>query len=283
MMRFSFIIMLSSGHRLCEQPMSYGGRLKCLSLSLLSGLLLFIGCTDLDRSNPLDPKNPDSHRDKIVLVEAFVNQSGGDVITWALNGLEQLTGEYDSRELLYLEHHVAKNASTDPLALDASLSRYLAFVPTASQQGLPDVFFNGCIARVQGASSAARAYQRYLDALKEQMTGISLFTIEATARNSDEDIVFNVAVAPLGRKSAADVVIYNILAEELSPGHPVVRAIVPVETFDEIHSGEIKKMVSSVDVESDWQKSNLRAFVVIQNNRTCEVSASTEVDIEPDL
>jgi hypothetical protein len=283
MMRFSFIIMLSSGHRLFGQPMSYSGRLKCLSLSLLSGLLLFAGCADLDRSNPLDPKNPDSRRDKIVLVEAFVNQSGGDVITWALDGLEQLTGEYDSQEMLYLEHHIAKTASTDPLALDASLSRYLAFVPKATQQGLPDVFFNGCIARVQGASSTAGAHMRYLNALKEQLTGTAFFTIEAVVRNSGDEIVFNIKVAPLGKKSAADVAIYNILAEEISPNHPIVRAIVPVETFDEIHSGEIVRMIKSVDIKSDWQKSNLRAFVVIQNNRTCQVLASTEVDIEPDL
>lgn len=259
---------------------SHGIELIRTGPTILSLLACLVNCADLDRSNPLDPKNPASHRDKTVLIEAFVNQSGGDVISWALAGLDQLTREYNSPKVLYLEHHVAKTVSTDPLALDASLSRYLALVPQTAQQGLPDVFFNGSTERVQGASSAARAYQRYLDALKNQLSGSSFFTIEAVVQDSGDHMTFYVQFAPLGQKSASKASIYLVLAEEKTSAHPVVRSIVLAETFDEIPAGKIINMTKSLTVKSDWQKSNLKAFVVIQNNRTCEVLTSAEVDID---
>jgi hypothetical protein len=251
------------------------------SFVYIAAVLFYVyGCADLERCNPVDPKNPDSSREKIVLIESFVNQSGGSVIAEALAGLDQLMREYNSHNFIYLEHHVAKTPSTDPLALETSLARYLTFVPQATQQGLPDVFFNGSAARVQGASTASLAYQRYREQLEGQLSEKSFFTIEATARMLQDQVVLSSRIARLGRHDASDVIVYDILAETLQAKHPVVRAIVPVKTFDTIQCGEIKSMSTMIALNVEWQKSQLVAYIVIQDNQTFEVLASTRVDID---
>ena len=67
-------------------------------------LCLFIfDCGDLDRDNPLDPKNPNSSVDRVVLVELFVNDSTGfEYCNYALDALERLAQREEFKDKLFI-------------------------------------------------------------------------------------------------------------------------------------------------------------------------------------
>ncbi|UCE06986.1 MAG: hypothetical protein JSW07_02805, partial [bacterium] len=113
-------------------------------------------CGDLDRDNPLDPKNPNSSVERAILVELFVNDSTGfEYCSYALDALERLAQREEFKDNLFvLEYHLINRTHNwnDSYALDEFNQRYYQYVPNLNERGIPDAMFNGLVSRVQGAS-----------------------------------------------------------------------------------------------------------------------------------
>ncbi len=244
---------------------------------LLIFILAFCACADLERSNPLDPKNPSSERKMTVLVEAFINASGGEVVDNALAGVGRLMREYGSQDFLYLEHHIARTPETDPLALDASLSRYNFFVPVDTEQGIPDVFFNGSAQRAQGASSPEMAYQRYQDKLQQELALSGYFTIQGRVHRQQDQLSLTADIARLGPDGMSDVSIIAVIGApmENTTGF-LVRGIFPVDTWNWIGAGEVRGIDQAIDIAPKWSD-NISVIIVIQNSRTGRIWANAEL------
>jgi hypothetical protein len=257
-------------------------RTKIFRLLLFCVLAIRVsGCADLDRSNPLDPKNPDGQRERTVLVEAFVNDQGGALMNAALDGLNRLCRDYDSHDFLLLEHHIQKTANTDPKALEASLTRYYDFVPQTNEQAIPDVFFDGLSGHVQGASDAEIAYQRYRAQLEERLAVSAQMTIEISASVSNSRIMVTADIAQLGEETAEDVIaqVAVIGGTELSD-QSVVRALIPVETLGSVDGGSVKHLQKEIVIDPGWNQAGLSVVLIMQNSRTREVYQCAQSELE---
>jgi len=236
-------------------------------------LFIFFGCQDLQRSNILDPHNPNSQRRRTVLVEAFVNDSGGNVIHSAIEALLMLRENYTTENFVLLEHHIQRTPGTDSLASEQSLSRYNDLVPQAPNQGLPHVFFDGSAASVQGASEAEIVYQRYRTELDKRRLLPAYFTIEAKAELSEEGQSIHVSadIARLGKKKANNVTARIAITEDIfHNGRLVVRALLPGQTLGAMEPGQLKYIDRDVALKSQWNRSDISIVICIQNSVTQE-------------
>ncbi len=248
---------------------------------LLLFFWFFAGCGDLDRTNPLDPQNSDSKRGETVLVESFVNQSGGPVIESSINAFERILIEYGVESFIYMEHHIEKTEGTDAYALESSLSRYLTLVPQTAEQAIPDVFFNGIQGRVQGASDAESAYLRYCAELEKELGRETTFTIEAAAQLKSGKIYVTADIAKLGNTKAEEIVVNLAVTEKVSGNiRNIVRALIPLDTIGELNHGRIKSVKREVEIQPEWKTENLEIVVIVFNSRTLIVYQSERADLK---
>ncbi|MDZ7344265.1 MAG: hypothetical protein ONA90_07095, partial [candidate division KSB1 bacterium] len=164
-------------------------------LGIFGCVLLLWACEDLERNNPLDPKNPNSERARVIFVEAFVNDST-PFSALALAALDSLAAAFSPAQLIVVEHHLPSSTYADPHALPESADRYRDFM--VSDAVVPDVFFNGSLGRVLGASSVQTALTRYRTAVQSRLGEISHFTIEAQKSVWAANLTIDVTVARLG-------------------------------------------------------------------------------------
>ena len=234
---------------------------------------LFVACADLDRSNPLDPKNPGSKNPKIVLVEAFVSQGTDQPYNdYALQALDKLVRTFKSN-LIVLEYHVQAVQGNDSLANDSNLNRYKKYVNLSSERASPHVFFSGNLANIQGASTTELAYRRYEDALTAALNGPAHFTIEATAELSATNLTVKTTVARLGSYDAENVTLYLAIIQDLGKDcqHRVVREFLPIETFGAIEAGEIKSANQHFQLTPELAASEFKIIVFAQDAETNSV------------
>ncbi|HPG38450.1 MAG TPA: hypothetical protein PLP19_02670 [bacterium] len=254
---------------------------RTIKILLLILFVAVLACDDLERNNPLDPKNPSSQRTETVLVESFVNQSGGAYIASSLTAFDRLLREYGEDAFVYLEHHIAETPGTDNNALDASLNRYKVFVPETAGQGIPDVFFNGLQGRVQGASDADAAYLRYNTELEKELGRQCYFTIEAKTTRKGDNLTVSAQIARLGSEEAKDIVIYAAVLSK-APGSKyrrIVKAFVTMDAFEDFNHGEIKSVKRDIDILNGWDVDNLQAVIFVQDSRDLYVYQTVKIDI----
>ena len=247
------------------KPVRIGVLRRLLCLAVMGGLV--ISCADLDRSNPLDPKNPNSQSTKVVLVEAFVSQGTGEPYNdYALEALDKLMRTYNTN-VIVLEYHVQAVAGEDPLATDANLAKYRNYELESDKRASPDVFFSGNVSRVQGASSANVAYSRYEDALLTALNAVSHLTIEAKAKLSGAILSVDVEVARLGSSKASNVTLFMAIIEDLDAAkqHRVVREFLPIETLGTLEAGEIVNAERQIQLSPQLANSNFQVVVFAQN------------------
>ncbi len=219
----------------------------------------------MDRSNPLDPKNPMAKRSRTVLVEAFVNAQGGTVMQAALDGLARLSRDFGSDAFILLEHHVQKTPDTDALAVEASLTRYYHLARLASEQAIPDVFFDGSVGRVQGASDAEIAYLRYRAELEDRLAVSAQVTIEAEAHVEGDKMIISADIAKLGAAEVTNAATSIAVVGGLpNSSQMVVREMLPAETLGSLHSDIIQSIRKEVPVQASWNPSTLAAVVIVE-------------------
>ena len=228
-----------------------------------------VTCDNLDRTNPLDPQNPESQTKRIVLVDIFTNVSGDELAEASINAISRLSDEYKHDPFLLLEHHIEKTPGTDALAQSGSLIRYKQYVPDPSRQGLPHVFFDGLSSDIQGISDAETGYNRYLKELETRMTIPALFSIEANAKLTGDEFFLDGKIARLGTTSEFNVSVIAVITEDVfNNGRAIVRDIVQIETFTTFQSGHIKNVKKQIVLDDSWNPAKLSIGLVIQNSIT---------------
>lgn len=192
----------------------------------------------LERDNPLDPKNPDSRRDRVSLVELFVN----DNITYcpfAEAGVEALSLDAFRGRIVILQYNI-HNSNPDAYSGQAAdmpelIARYDFVRGTGRIAGLPDIYVNGVYVSardnaVQGASDADSVKER-LNSLLNKEVAISYFTIEGSIVKSTQPVL-NVTVAKLGRDDSPCLSLKSAVIENIDANHRyVVRDLLPPKPF----------------------------------------------------
>lgn len=232
-------------------------------------ILLFFNCGNLDRDNPLDPKNPDSSVNRAILVELFVNDSTGfEFCNYALDAIERLSQREEN--LYVLEYHLTNRTNNwnDLYALDEFNQRYYEYVPTSSQRGIPDALFNGMVKRIQGASKE-QIDRRYAEVAEELMGQRGYFSIAAKKNISNNIITLNVVVARYGSLTENNIDLNVVLYENLSsPRHYfVVRKIFQKQTIHSISPGEAKSFNFYSQLPQVENVANLFALVFLQDRK----------------
>lgn len=234
---------------------------------------LQFNCADLDRDNPLDPKNPNSSMDRAILIELFINDSTGfEYCNYALDAIEQLAQREEFRNNLYvLEYHLTNRTHNwnDIFALDEFNQRYYLYVPNLNERGIPDAMFNGLVKQVQGASfeNIDNRYSEAADALLGQK---SFFYVEAEKQVSNNSIQLEVTVARYGKSNQENIDLNAILYEDIGTPrhHYVVRKIFQKQTIPEFKHGEIKTFHFSEQVPQINNINNLFMLVFLQDQQS---------------
>ncbi|NUM78876.1 hypothetical protein HUU40_31345 [candidate division KSB1 bacterium] len=232
---------------------------------LWSGLLFLCACGELERNNPLDPKNPRSERPRVIFVEAFVNDAT-PFSPFALRALDSLSLALASDQIIIVEHHLPSANYNDSYALQESAERYNNLA--AADHGVPDVFFNGAPTRLQGASSAPTAAQRYRAALQNESGKIAYFTIEAKKSVAETGIEINATLARLGDSPASQFAIAAVVWEDLGlSGHRhVVRKIFSPEVVNGLAAGDTKTVRFTTHLSGVQNANRVQAAVLIERN-----------------
>ena len=234
--------------------------------------VLIFNCGDLDRDNPLDPKNLNSSVDRIILVELFVNDSTKfNFCDYALDAIERLAQREEFKDNLYvLEYHLANRTSNwnDNYALDEFNQRYYQYVPNLSERGIPDAMFNGLVNRIQGAS-LENVDNRYSEAADKLLGQSSYFHIEAEKNISNNLFQLEVTIAKYGRSDEDNIDLYAVLYEDVGAPrhHHVVRKIFQKQSIPKIKHGEIKSFNFSEQLPQVNTINNLFVLVFLQDQQ----------------
>ncbi|MGH7597670.1 MAG: hypothetical protein ACREOI_15065 [bacterium] len=234
---------------------------------IISFLLLLVACENLERNNPLDPKNPSSERRRVVFVEAFTNDAA-PFSNFALQALDSLAALFPQQQVVIVEHHLPSTKFMDTEALPESDIRYrlLTTADPAVPATVPDIFFNGTKSRVLGASTTGTAMFRYRNAILTEIDKVAHFTIEAQKTISTNRIDIEVTIARLGKDDFSQFAVTAIIAEDLGVAehHHVVRKILLPENFSGIAAGERKSVDFTTSLPGAVNIRRIQVVVMIE-------------------
>ncbi len=242
---------------------------------LICAILCFLifACTDLDRDNPLDPKNPNSIADRAILVELFVNDSTGFEYTdYALDAVERLAQRQEFKDNLYvLEYHLTNRIQgwNDIYAQDEFNQRYYQYVPSGKERGIPDAMFNGFVNRVQGAS-LENIDNRYSEAADQFLGQSCYFHIEAEKQISNDYMQLKVIITRYGRSDEDNLDLNAVVYEDIGipRHHYVVRKIFQKQVISEFKHSEIKSFNFTEVLPQVKNVDNLFVLVFLQDQQS---------------
>jgi hypothetical protein len=165
-------------------------------------------CTDLERTNPVDPKNEKSMTESVVLIEAFVNTFNDTLYNqWMLSALNEIDQLYNDR-ILIAEYHrnVSDPKFDDPhsdIRYEELYNTYLSAF-SGSVKGVPDVFIQGINGRVQGASATDDARDRVAAIVNPILETVNEYYIEGEVNQTSSGLEVLVRAARLGNKALGD-------------------------------------------------------------------------------
>lgn len=224
-------------------------------------LITMIHC-EIDRNNPLDPKNPASVRNRTVLIEAFVNNgTGQQYVEYALQALDQI-GEQFENDVIIIEYHIASSKWIDSLSTSESRVRYNQY--TGENFGIPDIFIDGGKFRIQGASSYSSVFNRCRQAVESAIIDKAYLTIEAQTARNGNFLTIDGKIARLGHQSAEHVVIRGVIIEDLPAlvdHHHVARQILTPQSIGTLAAGEIESFSMQIELKSCLNFNN--SFLVL--------------------
>lgn len=182
---------------------------------MLIVFLLIMACADLERDNPLDPKNPDSYSQTVPLIEAFVNLAHPTPYNaWAIQSLNALSVQFGS-EINIVEYH--RDLQIDSLYFDDPFNeqnqqafflqlqnKYVQLWPDVPR-ALPDVFLNGSLARFTGAYEANSLKKQLEGPLSELIAQKNDYILEIENKHENGIVQVTCRVARMGNKSAQNL------------------------------------------------------------------------------
>ena len=185
-------------------------------VAVVISLLVCISCNDIPRDNVLDPKNPDSYRAQVIVLEAFVNTENDQMYNqYMLSALQTIIDRYPGK-LVLMQYHRNTINFTDSLAIPENELLYEQYLNSFDDlKGVPDVFINGAVDRIKGASSAEAAVERIDDAIQSLLIENTFFTIEPNVSRSNSKISISTKIARLGSESISDVVVRVTVTEHI--------------------------------------------------------------------
>lgn len=240
--------------------------------------VLLLACKDIPRDNILDPKNPDSYRPQIILLEAFVNTENDQSYNEdMLSALNTILDRYPGKIILS-QYHRNTTSYTDALAIPENETLYEQYVHVYDDlKGVPDVFINGTVSRVKGASSIESAIERIDTVIQPFLIENTFFTIEPTVTSDNSKISISTKIARLGSESISDIIVRAIVTEQIDTGiyTRVVRAIENSNLIPRLEPGEQTEIkFSDVQINPD---ANLQVTFSVKSNQSLIVHQSIEV------
>ncbi|HHE54596.1 MAG TPA: hypothetical protein ENL21_02360 [Caldithrix abyssi] len=193
--------------------------MRFVSIFKISGWLLlilfFVACADLERDNPLDPKNPDSYSQTVPLVEAFVNLAHPTPFNaWAIQSLNALSQQFLGK-INIVEYH--RDLQIDSVFYDDPFNetnqqsfflqlqnKYVQLWPDVPR-ALPDVFLNGALARFSGAYDANSLKTQMESAVSELIAQKNDYILEIEKSKENGIVRVTCRVARLGNESAENL------------------------------------------------------------------------------
>lgn len=259
-------------------------------IAIATVLTVFLSCKDIDRSNRLDPQNPDAEANQVTVVENFVHRytTGDSVnrfVAYSQQALYELKQEYSDR-MLILEYHlnlstvndVTKDTLFNPDSADIR-ARYVEYKGTTAQ-GFPHCFFNGKLIGIQGASSQATAHDRYKTILDTLTPKKSELYCDAEKTFDGDTLRIKAKIAKFGDDKITNLQVEFIVIEDM--GHLryyTVRAILPFEEISEIQPGEIYEFenTKSFRVPSSMNKQKTDVIIIIKDKASKKILQSCKV------
>ncbi len=245
---------------------------KVLPLVYLMGLG---ACTDLDRTNPLDPENTDAEDVQRVVVENFVIHytdvpSVPTPVQASQDALYELKATYGD-QLLILEFHQKPllTPNQDNLARQADSLRYESYRGSTAR-GFPHAFFNGSATSLQGASSKETAKTRYnivLDSLTLRKVKLHAEVERSVSGNT---MTIRSRVARFGNSPISGLVVEYVVYENRGArlGY-TVRNQAMSESITTIAGGEVKELPEkTVVLGGEVIDPNASEVVMIVRNQT---------------
>jgi hypothetical protein len=213
--------------------------------SIIVAILLLSSCKDIPRDNPLDPQNPNSYQQNVILLEAFVNTNNPyNYNLWALQALDSIAETYGSHVVI-AEYHRNTSQFTDPLADPLFELLYEKYVEHSApvMKGVPDVFINGIGDRVQGASSVSSVISRLNTIISDLVILENQFTLQpGEVKINSSEIIASCMIARLGSQSSDNLLLKMILVQRINSQElkRVVREVEKSTTISRLVAGEIK-------------------------------------------
>ena len=212
--------------------------------------LFTLACSDLDRDNLLDPKNPSSRTSQRVVIEAFVNLNSNKEIDdpppynqYMIEALDSLNALYP--DILIAEYH--RNAGlqgeyTDQYHREENDVHYQLYLDAidSDSKGVPDVFINGADRRVRGASSVQTAFSRLQEVLNSQLSLNSQLRIEILMTKDENRLSPKIKIARLGSTAIDNLLVRGVLITDLNTNflHHVVQKSVKSSIIPRLDGSE---------------------------------------------
>jgi hypothetical protein len=213
--------------------------------SIIIVILLLISCKDIPRDNLLDPQNPNSYQQNVILLEAFVNTNNPySYNLWALQALDSIAEIYGS-QVVIIEYHRNTSQYTDPLSDPLFELLYEKYVQHSFSvmKGVPDVFINGIADRVQGASSVGSVINRLNTIISDLVVLANQFTLQpGEVKVNNSEITASCKIARLGSQNSENLLLKMILVQKINSQElkRVVREVEKSTTISRLVAGEIK-------------------------------------------
>lgn len=208
-------------------------------------IALLVSCSDIERDNPLDPKNPDSYNETPILIEAFVNTSFS-YDSAAIEALNQLENDYRGDiSFEIVEYHRTHNLAPtgkDPheqTLFETFQDQYVAAY--TESKAVPDIFVNGTDGRVRGASDANSVYNRLAPIISSLSAQQSKYAMEIDLVTTGQNLNIDYRIARLGNKSEENLELNIILVKNY--GTEYLKRVAkdirnPAKVINKIESGE---------------------------------------------
>jgi hypothetical protein len=243
--------------------------------------VILVSCTDIDRDNVLDPKNPDSYRAQVISLEAFVNTENDQLYNeYMLQALETINDRYPGKIIL-MQYHRNATGFPDSLTIPENENLYELYVNKFDDlKGVPDVFINGASYRIKGASSTETALARIDAAIQSLLIENTFFTIEPTITLNNSKMLISAKIARLGSESISDIIVRATVTEQIDSDFytRVVRHMENSNLIPRLQPGEQKEIKFS-DLVID-PEANLQVAFTVTSNQSMIIHQSEEVTVQ---
>lgn len=225
-----------------------------------------ISC-EIDRDNPLDPKNPDNSFQRINLVELFYKKDN-ELSNFATQAFEVLSSDGTYKDQIALIQYELFSSNSI-----SGVQNFYENERANETFGVPDFFLNGNEGRAQGASSYSNALRNYKETLQEATNGEfreSDFTFWAELQPEGNSLTIQTELGNVSEIRKSNLALRGVVVENKG-GNFKFSAIQLLSTrnIPLLEAGEVEKFSFPSVPISDLQNrlENLSVVVWVEENK----------------